>query len=122
MTNEELKIRTKKFSISILNLIEVLPNKVATRVISNQISRSATSVGANYRAVCRSRSDKEFVSKMNIVLEEADETLFWLEIIMEMNWMDCEEVKKIWKEGNELTSIFVSSLKTINNRLNQKII
>lgn len=118
MTNEELKSRTKKFSISILNLVELLPNKVSTRVVSNQISKSATSVGANYRAVCRSRSDKEFVSKMNIVIEEADETLFWLELIGEMNWIKKEEVQKIWLEGNELTAIFVSSLKTINARLN----
>lgn len=120
MTNEELKSRTKKFSISILNLVELLPNKVSTRVVSNQISKSATSVGVNYRAVCRSRSDKEFVSKMNIVLEEADETLFWLELIGEMNWIKKEEVQKIWLEGNELTAIFVSSLKTINARLNLK--
>ena len=119
MTNEQLKLRTKQYSISILNLIELLPNKIATRVVINQLAKSGTSVGANYRAVCRSRSDKEFVSKMNIVLEEVDETLFWLEIISDMKWFEGNEsLNQIWKEGNELTAIFVSSLKTINDRLN----
>ena len=120
MTTEELKLRTKKFSIEIINMIEKLPNLNTVRIIANQIVRSGSSVGANYRAVCRARSDREFVSKMNIVLEEADETLFWLEIISEKNWIAEDEIKKIWKEGNELTAIFVSSLKTVNNRINNK--
>lgn len=120
MTTEELKLRTKKFSIEIINLVERLPNSIATRVIINQIVKSGTSVGANYRAVCRARSDREFVSKMNIVLEEADETLFWLEIIKEKGWIAKEEFDIILREGNELTAIFVSSLKTINNKINNK--
>ena len=120
MTTEELKSRTKKFSIQIINLVEMLPNSNTVRVIANQIVRSGTSVGANYRAVCRARSDREFVSKMNIVLEEVDETLFWLEIIREKNWLLENELEKVWKEGNELTAIFVSSLKTVNNRINNK--
>ncbi|WP_245176806.1 four helix bundle protein [Flavobacterium aquidurense] len=90
------------------------------KVVANQIVRSGTSVGANYRAVCRARSDREFVSKMNIVLEESDETLFWLEIIKEKMWVAKSELEIIWKEGNELTAIFVSSLKTVNNRINNK--
>jgi four helix bundle protein len=69
--------------------------------------------------VCRVRSDREFVAKMNIVLEEADETLFWLEIIKEKMWIAKSELELIWKEGNELTAIFVSSLKTVNNRINK---
>ncbi|MDR6966427.1 four helix bundle protein [Flavobacterium arsenatis] len=120
MTTEELKLRTKKFSIEIIDLVEKLPNSNTIRVIGNQIVRSGTSVGANYRAVCRARSDREFVSKMNIVLEEADETLFWLEIIREKKWVLEDELEKVWKEGNELTAIFVSSLKTVNNRINNK--
>ena len=120
MTNEELKLRTKKFSLMIIDMVEKLPNALSVRVVSNQIIRAATSVGANYRAVCRARSDKEFVAKMNIVLEEADETLFWLEIIIEKKWVNNSEAEIIWKEGNELTSIFVSSLKTINMRINSK--
>lgn len=101
-------------------MVERLPNSNTIRVIANQIVRSASSVGANYRAVCRARSDREFVAKMNIVLEEADETLFWLEIINEKKWMEDDEIEKIWKEGNELTAIFVSSLKTVNNRINKQ--
>ena len=120
MTNDQLKNRTKQFSLSILNLIERLPNSMSTRVVMNQIAKSATSVGANYRAVCRARSDREFVAKLNIVLEEADETQFWLEIIEEMNWIKQIELESIKKEANELVAIFVTTLKTVNNRLNTK--
>ncbi|MBD0724062.1 four helix bundle protein [Flavobacterium sp. L1I52] len=120
MTNEELKLRTKNFSLMIIDLVEKLPNSISAKVVANQIVRSGTSVGANYRAVCRARSDREFVSKMNIVLEEADETLFWIEIIIEKKWFGKSELDFIWKEGNELTAIFVSTLKTVNNRINQK--
>lgn len=118
MTTSELKSRTKNFSLMVIDLVEKLPNSISVRVIANQIVKSGTSVGANYRAVCRSRSDREFVSKMNIVLEEADETLFWIEIIMAKQWISSPELEIIWKEGNELTAIFVSSLKTVNDRIN----
>lgn len=118
MTTNELKLRTKNFSLMIIDLAEKLPNSISVRVVANQIVKSGTSVGANYRAVCRSRSDREFVSKMNIVLEEADETLFWIEIIMAKQWINKQELEDIWKDGNELTAIFVSSLKTVNNRIN----
>ena len=120
MTTDEMKLRTKKFSLMIIDLAERMPNTNVIRSITNQIIRSGTSVGANYRAVCRARSDREFIAKMNIVLEEADETLFWLEIIKEKMWVAKSEVELIWKEGNELTAIFVSSLKTVNNRINNK--
>ncbi|WP_238698822.1 four helix bundle protein, partial [Flavobacterium circumlabens] len=95
--------------MKIIDLAEKLPVTYVVKVIANQIVRSGTSVGANYRVVCRARSDKEFVAKMNIVLEEADETLFWLEIIKEKNWSDKSELEIILKEENELTAIFVSS-------------
>ena len=106
--------RTKRFSLSIIDLVEVLPTSIAPTTIAKQIIRSGTSVGANYRAVCRARSDKEFIAKMNIVLEEADETCFWIEIIKEKNWTDPTKIELLRKEANELTAIFVSSLKTIN--------
>ena len=104
----------------IIDLVEKLPNLISARVVANQIVKSGTSVGANYRAVCRARSDREFISKMNIVVEEADETLFWIEILIEKQWIDKTELELVWNEGNELTAIFVSTLKTINNRVNQK--
>jgi len=97
----------------IIDLVDKLPNTIAGRAVANQIVRSGTSVGANYRAVCRARSDREFIAKMTIVAEESDETLFWLEIIMDKQYVSKSEVEYIWKEGNKLTAIFVSSLKTI---------
>ena len=122
MTTNELKLRTKNFSILILNLVEKLPNSIAGKTFAHQIIRSGTSVGANYRAVCRARSDREFISKMNIVLEEADETMFWLELIIDRKWFDENEVLNLLDEGNQLTAIFVSSLKTVNARIsNSKI-
>jgi len=116
MTSDELKFRTKRFSLMIIDLVDKLPNTIAGRAVANQIVRSGTSVGANYRAVCRARSDREFIAKMTIVAEEADETLFWLEIIMDKQWVNKTEVEYIWKEGNELTAIFVSSLKTVKSK------
>lgn len=115
MTTQQLKNRTKQFSLTTIDLVEKLPNTFGGRTIANQLVRCGTSVGANYRAVCRSRSDKEFISKMNIVLEEVDECCFWLEIIQEKKWIDVEE---ILKESNELTTICVSTLKTMNKKLN----
>ena len=117
MTSEQLKVRTKQYSLLIINLVEKLPVTTASRIVAHQIAKSGTSVGANYRAVCRARSDREFVAKMEIVLEEADETLFWLEIIMDKNWLERELAETVWKEGNELTAIFVSSLKTVKNKI-----
>lgn len=83
MADYDLKLRTKKFSLSIIDSVDLIPPKVSTKVISYQLAKSGTSVGANYRASLRARSDKEFISKMNIVLEESDESMFWLEIIQE---------------------------------------
>jgi four helix bundle protein len=118
MTSEQMKARTKAYSLSIINLVEQLPVTTVSRIVANQVCKSGTSIGANYRAVCRARSDKEFVAKMEIVLEEADETLFWLEIIKEKRWLPDEVINVLWKEGNELTAIFVSSLKTVKSKIN----
>ena len=117
MDSNELKNRTKKFSLRIIDLVEQIPNTIPGRAIANQIIRSGTSVGANYHASCRARSNKEFIAKMGIVIEESDETMFWLEIIEEKNWIDKSEVEKLWKEGNELTAIFVSSVKTVKSKM-----
>ncbi|MFT7344494.1 MAG: four helix bundle protein [Lentimonas sp.] len=112
--SENLKSRTKEFSLSIINLVEKMNYSITNKVIANQLLRSATSVGANYRAATRARSDREFIAKLRIVLEEADETCFWLEIIESKKWMD---VKNELKEANELTAIFVTSIKKMNNKL-----
>jgi four helix bundle protein len=110
----DLKNRTFNFSISIINLVEEIDYSQTKKIVTNQLARSATSVGANYRAACRSRSDREFISKMNIVLEEIDECCFWLEIIKNKEWI---KVDSFLNEANELTAIVVSSLKTIKKRL-----
>ena len=122
MNSIDLKNRTKIFALTIIDLVEKLPNTISGRTISNQLVRSGTSVGANYRAVCRARSDKEFIAKLGIVIEEADETLFWLEIIESKKWLNQSEIDKIIKEANELTSIFVTSAKTVKSRLNKSSI
>ena len=116
MKEYDLKDRTFRFSIDVIDLVELLPNKKATSVISYQILKSGTSVGANYRAARRARSDKEFISKINIVLEEADETLFWLEIIKVKKWIKGNDLEKLLKESDELTAIFTSTLKTMNQK------
>lgn len=112
--SKELQNRTKKFSLTIIDLVENMDYSVSKKVIMNQLVRSATSVGANYRAACRARSDKEFIAKLNIVLEEIDECCFWLEIIQAKNW---HPVQALLKEADELTAIFVTSLKTMNQKL-----
>ncbi|MBL8008564.1 MAG: four helix bundle protein [Ignavibacteria bacterium] len=112
MTSEELKLRTKKFSLRVINLIESLPNSISGKVIANQLIRSATSVGANYRSACRSRSKAEFVSKIRIVEEEADESLYWLEIIKESKLVREVRIADLIKEAMELTAIFTSIGKT----------
>lgn len=118
--DKDLKNRTKQFTIGILNFAESLDYSIVKKVVVNQITKSGSSVGANYRSACRGRSDAEFLSKMNIVLEEADETLFWLEIIEEMNWKNNDELKRLLKEANELTAIFVTIIKNTKNRINIK--
>lgn len=116
MKKDDLKERTFQFSLQIIDLVELLPKKKATDVIAYQIIKSGTSVGANYRAARRARSDKEFIAKINIVLEEVDETLFWLEVIEKKKWLDFTIFKKAIKEADELTAIFTSTLKTMNRK------
>jgi len=112
MKKEELKERTKKFALIMIKLVEELPNTLVGRTIGNQIIRSGTSVAANYRAACRARSNADFISKITIVEEECDETLFWLELIAEANLLKKEILQCIVKEADELTAIFTASGKT----------
>lgn len=108
----ELKIRTKEFALNIIKLIrEIPPDKIAD-VLNKQLLRSSTSVAANYRAACRSRSHAEFISKIGIVEEEADESTFWLELISESNTHNSNFLQELLKESKELTAIFTSSGKT----------
>jgi len=115
MTKEELKKRTKLFALLIIKLVDDLPNTKSGYTIGNQIIRSGTSVGANYRSSCRARSNADFISKITIVEEECDETLYWLELISESDMLPQERLQKIMKEADELTAIFTASGKTARN-------
>jgi len=112
MTKEELKNRTKKFALMTIKLVNQLPNTKAGNTIGNQLIRSGTSVASNYRASCRARSAADFISKITIVEEECDESLLWLELILESNLLKKELLRDIIREANELTAIFTASGKT----------
>jgi len=112
MNEVVLKKRTKEFAKQIITFCRSLPNNREGRLVGDQLFRSGTSVAANYRAACRGRSKAEFISKLSIVVEEADESLFWLELIKEMNISNNSSVDLLIKESNELVSIFVSSIIT----------
>ena len=112
MDTEGLKLRTKKYALRIIKLTQSLPANTVGWAINKQLIRSGTSVGANYRAVCRARSTAEFISKLGIVIEEADESAFWLELIIESGLMKEELINPLLKETNELISIMVSSSKS----------
>ncbi len=112
MNKDELKRRTKEYALRIIKLIDVLPRTTAGRAIGNQLVRSGTSIGANYRAALRARSRAEFVAKLGIVVEEADESEFWLELIIEAELLKKELIEPLLKETNELIAIFVSTRKS----------
>ena len=112
MNSDAMKRRTKEFAKRIIELCRVLPNNREGRLIGNQMFSSGTSVAANYRAACRGRSRAEFIAKLGIVEEEADETLFWLEIIDEMAVDDTNVVQSLMQECDEIIAIMVSSIKT----------
>jgi four helix bundle protein len=104
----ELQSRSKRLALRVLVLIDRLPNTIGGRVLANQLAKSATSVGANYRAACRARSRAEFASKLGIVAEEADESLYWLELIRDGNFMPAKRIGSLVAEADELTAIFTS--------------
>lgn len=116
MNKEELKKRTKNFALRIIKLVNALPKNQTGLVIGNQILRSGTSVAANYRAVCRARSKADFISKLGVVIEESDETTFWLELIIESELLRPESIELLLKESNEITAIMVSSKNTISQK------
>ena len=112
MNPEELKQRTKVFGKRVIKLIEALPKNTTTSVIGRQLLRSATSVGANYRAVCRAKSRADFIAKLGIVEEECDESLYWLEMLVETNQIRPALVSNLMKEAEEILAIVVASAKT----------
>ncbi len=108
----ELKRRTKIFAIRIVNLFRSLPHAPDAQTLGKQLLRSGTSVAANYRAVCRARSQAEFIARMGIVVEEADEAVFWLELLGETGVVSPKRTLDLLKEANELVAIFGAPLRT----------
>src|SRR5205085_8636238 len=102
----ELLARTKSFSLGILKLVDHIPRTMSGRAIGSQLVRSGTSIGANYRAACRSRSRAEFAAKLGIVAEEADETVYWLELLRDAKLLSEAKLSELLREANELTAIF----------------
>lgn len=112
MQSEELKRRTKMFGIQVIKLVEALPKSMATEAMGRQLLRAATAVGANYRAACRARSQADFVSKIGVVEEEADESAYWLEVLRDADLTHGHQITGLLREANELTAIFTASGKT----------
>ena len=117
---EQIKNRTKRIGLEIIQLIDLLPQRTSSWAISKQVIRSATSIGANYRAACRAKSVPDFFNKLKIVEEETDETLYWLEIIEEAKLLPSESLKTIKTEINEILSIIVASIKTTKSKINRQ--
>jgi len=116
MTPEEMKQRTKRFALRVIRVVVALPRSNVTDVIGRQLLRAGTSVGANYRAACRSRSDGDFLARMGIVEEEADEALYWMEMLVETSLLKADRLADLRREGEEILAIVVASLKTVKKR------
>ena len=112
MTERELLQRTKQFALRIFKLVGVLPQTIQGRAVAAQLIRSGTSVAANYRAACRARYKPEFVAKLGVVEEEADESALWLELIIETDLLPVTQVKPLLNEASEIVAIMASSKKT----------
>ena len=108
----DIQYRTKQFALRIIRLVEGLPKNKVTDVIGRQLLKSGTSVGANYRAACRAKSKADFIYKLGIVEEEADESLFWLEILVEAKIVAQNRIEELMVEADEIVSIIIASIKT----------
>jgi four helix bundle protein len=118
---DTLKERTKQFAIQAIRLCRTLAKSSESSIITRQLMRSATSVGANYRAVCRARSAPDFVSKLGIVLGETDESLFWIDLLVDTGIASTDKVRLLRSEANELVAIFVASLRTAKHSTKSEI-
>jgi len=116
MNTEDFKNRTKAFALRVIRLTEALPKNQTANVIGKQQLRCGTSVGANYRAACRARSNPEFIAKMGIVEEECDESMYWMELIVEAGLMEEKLLIDLKNEANEILSMVVASIKTARSR------
>lgn len=116
MDEKTFKARTKKLAVAIIKAVDKLPRSLGTEVVGRQLIRSGTSMGANYRAACRAKSTPDMINKMKIVEEEADETEYWLEILVESELVSQNQVSSLHKETDEILAMTVASLKTLRNR------
>ena len=116
MKPEEFKDCTRRFALRTVRLVQALPQKGVGRQIGEQIFRCSTSVAANYRAACRARSPKDFVAKLKIVEEECDETLYWMELLVDSEQVKKSLLKDLYGEGAEILAMVVASLKTVRSR------
>ncbi len=122
MTRDEMKNRTKAYANRVVKLCSALPENWIARTLGKQLLRCGTSVGANYRAVCRAKSNLDFINKLRIVEEECDESLFWMELLVDNDFIKVGRMSELMKEGDEILAIIVSSAKTArsaNGRVNR---
>ena len=112
MTREEMKARTKAYANRVVKLCAALPNNWIARILGQQLLRSGTSVGANYRALCPARSDVDFINKLRVVEEECDESLFWMELLVDNSILKASRLRDLMLEGSEILAIVVASAKT----------
>jgi len=117
MDTNELRSRTKLFTIDLIGFLRSLSNDFIKEIIAKQLLRSSCSIGANYRAACRSRSKQEFFSKLSIVVEETDETMFWLEVLIESGISDNKTTKDLLERATEFIRIFSKARKTVSLQL-----
>lgn len=120
-TPEHLRERTKALAIRVVKLFSALPHSPQAQVIGKQLLRCGTSVAANYRAACRSRSRAEFVARLGVVVEEADETIFWLELLVDAEIIPAQRMEELLDEARELTAIFTAAQQTLRKRQNLQI-
>jgi four helix bundle protein len=116
MDEKEFKNRTKQIALRVIKLVESLPNTNSAQIIGKQLLRSATSVGANYRAACRGKSPADVLHKLAIVEEEADESLYWLEILAESDTVSAKKLSVLMKDIDEIVAMTVSSIKTLRTK------
>jgi four helix bundle protein len=116
MNADELKKRTQDFALAIIKLVQTLPNYGSEKIISYQLMKCGTSVGANYRAACLAKSNSDFIAKLKIVEEECDESIYWIELLQNLQGNNLSMLEKLKKEGIEILRIIVASIRTIRSR------
>jgi four helix bundle protein len=116
MSPDDFKGRTKAYALRIIRLFEALPHRGAPAILGRQLLRAGASVGTNYRSACRAKSRADFISKMGTVQEECDETLYWLELLVESDFIKAKRVKALMNEGGEILALVIASIRTARGR------